>query len=202
MPHKVTSKVEGAVDQVSTLRKLGKALGVIDDTLTQWRRRGMPAGPPYSITATYVWARSQGLKPKLPADGRLAALCKAGVPDADEPVGDLPGHSAYDRLLVRAKPRTYADALQREKVIGEEIANKTRLADLEKTLGKLFTEEQVMKREADFDQMLMIEIGRVTEFAMSLVATPARDDALEKAKAFLAELRVKISNLHKTPAAP
>ena len=200
MPHKVTDRVAGALDQVPTLRKLGKALGVIDDTLTQWRRRGMPAGPPYSITATYVWARANGLKPRLPADAKLAALCKAGIADVGEPVGDLPGHSAYDQLLRDAKPRTYADALGREKLIGEEIANKTKLADLEKALGKLFTEDQVLKREEDFDQLLMIEIGRVTEFAMSLVASAQRDDALEKAKAFLAELRIKISDLHKARA--
>ena len=198
MPHKTTGKTQGAVDHVSTLRKLAKSLGVSDDTLTQWRRRGMPDGPPYSITATYLWARGEGLRPKLPADERLAKLCKVGSVEA--PADDaeaLPGFSAYDKFLRRARPANYGEALKREQVIGEEIANKTKLAELEKSLGKLFSEDQMRAREAEFDRLLLIELAKVSQFAMDLVPTQDRDRALAKAKVFLGEVRTKIAEIHR-----
>jgi hypothetical protein len=71
---------QGARDIVSTLGQLREALNVgSPTTTTDWRKRGMPEGPPWSVVAVYAWARGEGLHVDLPRDAELARLCKVAT---------------------------------------------------------------------------------------------------------------------------
>lgn len=148
MPHKREPKVRAMADQVRTLRDLAEALGVTDDTVTAWKRRGMPAGPPYSVVATYLWAKAQGLNAQMPKDAALRALIGQADVEDDGPVGALPGHSAYDRLLRSARPKTYAQALEREKLIEQEEKNAALRRESAVRQGQLVTREDADKGAA------------------------------------------------------
>lgn len=142
MPHKRNvQRVDSPPDSAATLKALAKALGVTDDTVTQWKRRGLTVGAAgaWSITGTYRAARKAGLKPRLPDDARLVELIQGSKPDTPPPIAHdesdaslaLPGHSAYD-ALVRRGVLNYKQAQDREELIGEEMVNVVRRVEADK----------------------------------------------------------------------
>ncbi len=80
MPRRKVKKKAAVQGQVPLLQDLAAAFGVHANTITAWRDRGAPAGPPFSIVEWYVWAHRQGYKPQLPADPDLRALCERTLP--------------------------------------------------------------------------------------------------------------------------
>lgn len=90
MPRKKVKAVDGVDGRVSTLRELGEALGVRSaNTMTHWKKKGLPAGPPWSVVECYRWAKGLGLRVQLPRDPELSRLCR----------------SASDRVAERAAAR-------------------------------------------------------------------------------------------------
>ncbi len=163
MPHKKTvDRKDGPADLVPTLRVLAYELGVSDDTVTQWRRRGLCVGGSggWSITGTYLAARKAGLKPRLPDDADLVALIQEGMISVREEQArkrsaidgedefELPGKSAYDPLFKHQPLRNRADAITREALIGEELKNKELDRKHAVERGDLVTKEESARAAA------------------------------------------------------
>lgn len=98
----------------------------------------------------------------------------------------------YDRLLGR--PVSWTDAIKREQVQGEIIANEERADEARQRRGKLFTREQVEAREREYDEIVMAALSRLPEFASSLVTADQKEDARKKGRALISEIRTAVAD--------
>ncbi len=206
---KRTRKPKGVV---ATLKELGKAFRRTDDTMTEWKRRGWIQGPPFDIVATYIRALNgmradpsrNGALPPLPRDPELAALCKqAGVsrerdndedPEPDERnVEGLPHATVYD-VFIRAGKISYSAAIKREELHKTLLENEDLEIDNKLKSEKLMTREEVDRREAEYDQLMMEQLIRIGEFAVSLVSPEHAEQARLQAKAFIDEIRQAVAD--------
>ncbi len=197
---------------VATLKELAHAFRRTDDTMTEWRRRGWIAGPPFNVVDTYVRALEgmrrdpsrNGALPPLPRDPELSALCKqAGVsrerdgendgePD-ERNVDGLPHQTVYDEFI-RAGKIGYSAAIKREELHKQLLENEDQEIDNKIKAGKLMSKEEVDKRETEYDQLMMEQLIRLGEFAVSLVPPEQAEAARLKAKAFVDEIRQGVAD--------
>lgn len=213
MPFKRKSRAKKPVPgTVGTLKELAKAFRRSDDTMTEWRRRGWIAGPPFLIVDTYIRAlngmrsnpSTAGTLPPLPRDPALAKLCReAGVsreldndedPEPDEKdVDGLPHATVYDQFI-RAGKINYSSAIKREELHKQLLDNEAKKTENDIISGKLLTKEAVDKREAEYDKLMLEQLSRINGFAVSLVPPEQEDAARQKAKAFIDEIRQAVAD--------
>ncbi len=98
----------------------------------------------------------------------------------------------YDELIGR--PIGWVDAIKREQVQGEILANERLVEEAKQRRGKLFTREQVEEREREHDEIVMAALARLPEFASGLVSAELKDDARKKGRALISEIRSAVAD--------
>lgn len=167
MPRKKTKAEDakaGPADTVPYLRNVADALGVSQDTITEWKRRGLVVGVDgaWSIVGTYLGAMRERLNPRLPRDPALLDLIDearvathAGDPLALADEDALPGSSAYDRLLITKKIKIDY-AIAREELIGREVKNDRERIQRDQVRGTLVTKEEARAAAAAVRDAFMV----------------------------------------------
>lgn len=186
---------EFTIEQVS-LNAMASVLGVAQNTILEWRDDGAPL---ILMPCLWILWAIQHRTPTAVKQGWMRWCTKLGIaaPDDDdtdekgEPKAKLPGKCAYDGRV--SKPVSYADALQREKVIGELMGNDIKRREAELVRKNLWTREQVEQRDRAYDEVVIDHITTVQALIQEVVPPEKRPAAQAKAKAWIAETRKKIA---------
>ena len=103
----------------------------------------------------------------------------------------LPGKCSYDRIVGR--PLSYQDAVQREKAIAAEMDNEKLREEAEIRRKKLYTAEQVEKRDEAMDEIILSQFVELVQFVGSLVPPEQGTAARAKAQAWVDQARQRIA---------
>lgn len=109
-----------------------------------------------------------------------------------KPKKDLPADRAasladYDALL--GQPATWAEAIKREQVQAEILANETRAEEADVRRRSLFTRDQILARDRAFADALLTQLATLNEAIAPMVAPDRRAELHTACKAWIAKVR-------------